>query len=198
MRVSFSRTFGPSLAFFRAYNQNASILDISTWNPKHGCFNWMIPNLYIENGCFTKHPFFNGCLGFQVYIIYIHSSAPFCPFSVLDLSQPVGRLYCYPAKHQGDEESSPLHSSPPPSNLELKTFQVQGGRVMGSLSRQSEAIIDIEAIHSSAPFCPFSVLDLSQPVGRLYCYPAKHQGDEESSPLHSSPPPSNLELKTFP
>ena len=41
-----------------------------TWNPKqpfiNGCFNWMIPNLYIENGCFTKHPFINGCLGFQV------------------------------------------------------------------------------------------------------------------------------------
>ena len=40
------------------------------WNPKqpfiNGCFNWMIPNLYIENGCFTKHPFINGCLGFQV------------------------------------------------------------------------------------------------------------------------------------
>ena len=43
---------------------------IPTWNPKqpfiNGCFNWMIPNLYIENGCFTKHPFINGCLGFQV------------------------------------------------------------------------------------------------------------------------------------
>ena len=42
---------------------------IRTWNPKqpfiHGCFSWMIPNLYIENGCFTKHPFINGCLGFQ-------------------------------------------------------------------------------------------------------------------------------------
>ena len=41
-----------------------------TWNPKqpfiNGCFNWMIPNLYIENGCFTKHPFINGCSGFQV------------------------------------------------------------------------------------------------------------------------------------
>ena len=21
-----------------------------------GCFNWMIPNLYMGNGCFTKHP----------------------------------------------------------------------------------------------------------------------------------------------
>ena len=33
---------------------------IDAWNPKqpfiNGCFNWMIPNLYIENGC----------LGFQV------------------------------------------------------------------------------------------------------------------------------------
>ena len=42
------------------------------WNPKqpfiNGCFNWMIPNLYIGNGCFTKHLFINGCLGFQVFI----------------------------------------------------------------------------------------------------------------------------------
>ena len=50
---------------------------IYAWNPKqpftNGCFNWMIPNLYIENGCFTKHPFINGCLGFQVYIeFYLH------------------------------------------------------------------------------------------------------------------------------
>ena len=37
---------------------------ITSWNPKHlfmnGCFNWMIPNLYIGNGCFTKHLFING------------------------------------------------------------------------------------------------------------------------------------------
>ena len=43
-----------------------------TWNPQqpfiNGCFNWMIPNLYIKNGCFTKHPFINGCLGFQVQL----------------------------------------------------------------------------------------------------------------------------------
>ena len=50
---------------------------IITWNPKqpliNGCFNWMIPNLYIENGCFTKHPFINGCLGFRTHIpIRIH------------------------------------------------------------------------------------------------------------------------------
>ena len=40
-----------------------------SWNPKqpfiNGCFNWMIPNFYIGNGCFTKHPFLTGCLGFQ-------------------------------------------------------------------------------------------------------------------------------------
>ena len=46
---------------------------ITSSNPKqpfiNGCFNWMIPNLYIENGCFTKHPFINGCLGFQDNII---------------------------------------------------------------------------------------------------------------------------------
>ena len=45
---------------------------LCTWNPKqpfiNGCFNWMIANLYIGNGCFTKHPIFTGCLGFQVAI----------------------------------------------------------------------------------------------------------------------------------
>ena len=46
---------------------------IDTWNPKQpdfiGCFNWMIQNLYLRNGCFTKHPFKSGCLGFQVQVI---------------------------------------------------------------------------------------------------------------------------------
>ena len=46
-----------------------------SWNLKqpltNGCFNWMIPNLYIENGCFTKHPFINGCLGVQVGMLHL-------------------------------------------------------------------------------------------------------------------------------
>ena len=45
---------------------------IPTWNPKppfiNGCFNWMIPNLYIGNGCCAQHLFINGCLGFQADI----------------------------------------------------------------------------------------------------------------------------------
>ncbi len=40
-----------------------------SWNPKQpffiGCFNWMIQNLYLGNGRFTKHPFKTGCLEFQ-------------------------------------------------------------------------------------------------------------------------------------
>ena len=47
-------------------------LSISTWNPKqpfiNGCFNWMIQNLYMGNGCLTKHPLKTGCLEFQVCI----------------------------------------------------------------------------------------------------------------------------------
>ena len=43
---------------------------IPSWNPKqpvfYGCFNWMIPNHFIKNGCFTKHPLKHGCLGYQV------------------------------------------------------------------------------------------------------------------------------------
>ncbi len=45
---------------------------LPTWNPKqpfiNGCFNWMIPNHYMKNGCLTKHPIKNCCLGFQVLI----------------------------------------------------------------------------------------------------------------------------------
>ena len=56
---------------------------MNTWNPKqpftNGCLNWMIPNLYIENGCFTKHPFIFGCLGFQVYIRH-HLSRSQCNY----------------------------------------------------------------------------------------------------------------------
>ena len=53
----------------------------TTWNPKHpfnsGCFNWMIPILYIGNGCFTKHPIKNGCLEYQednkrIYFVYAY------------------------------------------------------------------------------------------------------------------------------
>ena len=42
------------------------------WNPKQpcfiGCFNWMIPILYIGNGCFTKHPLKNACFRYQVEV----------------------------------------------------------------------------------------------------------------------------------
>ena len=45
-----------------------------SWNLKHlfinGCFNWMIPDLYLGNGCFTKHPFKIGCLGYQVVYLF--------------------------------------------------------------------------------------------------------------------------------
>ena len=59
-------------------------LSKSTWNLNQplfiGCFNWMIPNLYMKNGCCTKHPFKTGCLEFQKqmyrHLIFL---APFCP-----------------------------------------------------------------------------------------------------------------------
>ena len=48
---------------------------IYTSNLKHlftnGCFNWMIPNLYMENGCLTTHPLKIGCLEFQVLVIWV-------------------------------------------------------------------------------------------------------------------------------
>ena len=49
------------------------VSNICAWNSKqpvfYGCFNWMIQNLYMGNGCFTKHPFINACLEFQVIFI---------------------------------------------------------------------------------------------------------------------------------
>ena len=45
---------------------------MNSWNSKqpvfYGCFNWMIPNLSIKNGCSTKHPLKDGCLVYQVEI----------------------------------------------------------------------------------------------------------------------------------
>ena len=43
------------------------------------------PNLYIENGCCTKHPFINGCLGFQVDIQSIFGGSPGCLPTVFHL-----------------------------------------------------------------------------------------------------------------
>ncbi len=58
---------------WKSGNRSCILSYSNTWNPKqpfiNGCFNWMIPNLYIGNGCFTKHPFLNGCLGFQEHIL---------------------------------------------------------------------------------------------------------------------------------
>ena len=39
---------------------------LSSCEMKKNCFNWMIPDLYLGNGCFIKHPFKTGCLGYQV------------------------------------------------------------------------------------------------------------------------------------
>ena len=61
---------------------------ISTWNSKepvlYGCFNWMIQNLYMGNGCLTKHPLKTGCLEFQVYIIHLIYQMP--SFAIVFLS----------------------------------------------------------------------------------------------------------------
>ena len=50
------------------------ILMIKTWNSIqpvfYGCFNLMIPNHCINNGCFTKHPLKDGCVGYQEYFHY--------------------------------------------------------------------------------------------------------------------------------
>ena len=65
---------------------------IYAWNPKqpdfYGCFNWMMPNLYLGNGCLTKHPFKNGCLGYQV-CIYTY------PFGLFLNTSSRGKRWCF-------------------------------------------------------------------------------------------------------
>ena len=51
-----------------------------TQTESNGCFNWMIPDLYLGNACFSKHPFKTGCLGYQV-----HYSNSFSLFSFVYL-----------------------------------------------------------------------------------------------------------------
>ena len=55
--------------FSWSFNQLKDKQMRSTWNSKqpvfNECFNWMIPNHCIKNGCLTKHPLKTGCLEFQ-------------------------------------------------------------------------------------------------------------------------------------
>ena len=57
--------------------------------------NWMIPNLYIGNGCFTKHPLKTGCLGFQADAMVIFS------FQMLIFRGVSGRTHPPPKEFQG-------------------------------------------------------------------------------------------------
>ena len=44
----------------------------------NGCFNWMIPNHYIKNSCFTKHPLKDSCWGYQVHMYMYVSQSTQC------------------------------------------------------------------------------------------------------------------------
>ena len=51
------------------YLETPICLETETFCLQIGCFNWIIPNHYIKNGCFTMNPFKAGCLGYQVVYI---------------------------------------------------------------------------------------------------------------------------------
>ena len=61
--------FGGSLRFFFG-GVHVDVWRLKLYNNQflNGHFNWMIPNHDMKNGCFTKHPFQTGCLGYQVII----------------------------------------------------------------------------------------------------------------------------------
>ncbi len=90
---------------------------ICTWNSKqpfiNGCFNWMIPNLYIGNCCFTKHPFiiYNWLFGVPgMYISYIHTflGKPFATNPGLDTPLSWETI---PTKTEGSANDSYLYHS---------------------------------------------------------------------------------------
>ena len=68
------------------------------WNPKqpdfYGCFNWMIQNLYLGNGCFTKHPFKSGCLGFEVIIVCVFACVGFWQIEAIEAVYVVDDWVC--------------------------------------------------------------------------------------------------------
>ena len=88
--------------------------DTSTWNPKpfiNGCFNWMIPNLYIGNGCFTKHPFLTGCLGHQVCLIIFLGGIYFLALHYKGDKFPLALTSVSITSHQGLQWMSSLITS---------------------------------------------------------------------------------------
>ena len=53
-------------------------LELQTTRFFNGCFNWMIPNHYIKNSCFTKHPLKDSCWGYQVHMYMYVSQSTQC------------------------------------------------------------------------------------------------------------------------
>ena len=54
-------------------HRKLSLLPGTAKNPlSNGCFNWMIPNYYMKNGCFIKHQFKKtGGLGYQAFFVFL-------------------------------------------------------------------------------------------------------------------------------
>ena len=67
-------------------------------------FNWMIPNLYIENCCFTKHSFINGCLGSRhgipLWFSYrsLNNSCDPTPRNVMRYAETIRRCKDFPGQ----------------------------------------------------------------------------------------------------
>ena len=87
----------------------------------------MIPNLYIENGCFTKHPFINVCLGFQEYLkggvgwlaILFRKTVPFPPVDSVETMSNVAKFRETPGIFQDDWHQEGGESSPTNPFLEF-------------------------------------------------------------------------------
>ena len=54
----------------------------------------MIQNLYLGNGCFTKHPFKSGCLGFEVIIVCVFACVGFWQIEAIEAVYVVDDWVC--------------------------------------------------------------------------------------------------------
>ena len=76
--LKFRRSYVLLVCFPHQAKTTYEAKDTGTRNPKqpciNGCFKWIFPNIYIENGGLAKHPFETGCLGFQVSMHASHTS----------------------------------------------------------------------------------------------------------------------------
>ena len=89
----------------------------------NGCFSWMMNQIFIENGCFTKHPRINGCLGSRESIVSFSACEELVTFWWLktrfvweNLPYP-GSVYAKGPQFFSQPPGAKVHSVSPPGSI---------------------------------------------------------------------------------